>query len=244
MADNSGFRVDRLGSVDARTRGKGVDRIFTILDYPWIAIWMSPRETIKKIVNRDPTNQVIMLGALFGALPMINLFLGWALGFTPIPPPARLVPYLPILTFASPFLGAALGVIWLYLTAFIMDWTGRALGGVGNALTVRAAVAWSAVPLICLYIVVLLILLGAGVWKAIVPSLPDPNAGSAAAAAAANPFTLMRGVEGIISFWSFILMLHCVGEVHRFSAWRALGAYVLPGVILIGIAIAVKIALT
>ena len=73
MADNSGFRVDRLGSVDVRTGGKA-DRIFTILDYPWIAIWMSPRETIRKIVNRDPTHQVIMLGALAGGLSMLNFF--------------------------------------------------------------------------------------------------------------------------------------------------------------------------
>jgi hypothetical protein len=53
-----------------------------------------------------------------------------------------------------------------------------------------------------------------------------------------------RGVEAIISIWSFILMLHCVGAVHRFSAWRALGAFVLPGAILAGIAIVIKIAMT
>ena len=239
MADNSGFRVDRLGSVDVRTGGK-VDRIFTILDYPWIAIWMSPREAIKKIVDRDPTNQVIMLGALAGALVMLNAMLSAALGFAPTPLPAPLVPYLPILTFASPFLGAAFGVLGLYLTAFMMDWSGRALGGVGNALTVRAAVAWSEVPQICLSVVMLSILLGTGVWQALVPSMPDPNG---AAAAAANPFTLTRGLEAIISIWSFILMLHCVGEVHRFSAWRALGAFVLPGAIFAAIAIVIKIAL-
>ena len=39
-------------------------------------------------------------------------------------------------------------------------------------------------------------------------------------------------------------MLHCVGEVHRFSAWRALGAFLLPGALFIGIAIVVKIAMT
>ena len=121
MADNSGFRVDRLGSVDVRTGGKA-DRIFTILDYPWIAIWMSPRETIKKIVNRDPTHQVIMLGALAGGLSMLNFFLAAALNFTPTPLPARLVPYLPILTLASPFLGAAFGLLGLYIGAFLMDW--------------------------------------------------------------------------------------------------------------------------
>jgi hypothetical protein len=240
MADNSGFRVDRLASASVRT-GDKVDHLVTILDYPWIAIWMSPRETIKKIVDRDPAYQVLMLGALSGALPMINLFLSWALGFTPIPPPAVLVPYLPILTFASPFIGAAMGILALYVTAFLMDWSGRALGGLGNALTVRAAVAWSQVPQICLSIAMLLILLGSGVYQAIVPSMPDPNA---AAAAAANTFTLTRGVEGIISIWSFVLMLHCVGAVYRFSAWRALGAFVLPGLIFAGIAIVVKVAMS
>lgn len=241
MADNSGFRVDRLGSVDTRIGGK-VDRIFTILDYPWIAIWMSPRETIKKVVNRDPTHQVIMLGALAGSLAMLNFFLCAALGFTPTPPPARPLPYLPILTLASPFLGAAFGLLGLYIGAFLMDWSGRALGGVGNAVTVRAAVAWSQVPQICFAAVMLLILLGTGVWQALVPSMPDPNAASVAAVA--NHFTPARGVEAIISLWSFILMLHCVGEVHRFSAWRALGAFLLPGAIFVGMVIVVKIAMT
>jgi hypothetical protein len=224
MAENSGFRVDRLGSIDARTGGKA-DHIFTILDYPWVAIWMSPRETIMKIVNRDPTHQVIMLGALAGGLTMLNFFLGAALNFTPTPPPARLVPYLP----------------GLYIGAFLIDWSGRALGGVGNAVTVRAAVAWSQVPQICFSAAMLLILLGIGVWQAVIPSLPDPNA---ATGAAANQLTLTRGVESIISIWSFILMLHCVGAVHRFSAWRALGAFLLPGAVFAGILIVVKIAMT
>ena len=238
--ENSGFRVDRLGSIDARTGGK-VDHIFTILDYPWIAIWMSPREAIKKIVNRDPIHQVIMLGGLTGGLTMLNFFLGAALNFTPTPPPARLVPYLPMLTLASPFLGAAFGVLGLYIGAFLIDWSGRALGGVGNACTVRAAVAWSQVPQICFSAAMLLILLGLGVWQTFIPTLPDPNA---ATGAGANQFTVTRGVESIISIWSFILMLHCVGEVHRFSAWRALVAFLLPGALFIAIAIVVKIAMT
>ncbi len=31
-------------------------------------------------------------------------------------------------------------------------------------------------------------------------------------------------VEGVLGFWGFIIWLKCLGEVHRFSAWRALGA--------------------
>jgi len=172
---------------------------------------------------------------------MLNFFLAAALNFTPTPLPARLVPYLPILTLASPFLGAAFGLLGLYIGAFLMDWSGRALGGKGNAVTVRAAVAWSVVPLICFSAAMLLVLLGFGVWLTFIPTLPDPNA---ATGAAANQFTLTRGVEAIILIWWSILMLHCVAQVHRFSAWRALGAFLLPGALFIGIAIVVKIAMT
>jgi hypothetical protein len=237
MVDNSGFRVDRISQGDVKLGGN-VDRLVTILDYPWIAIWMSPRETIKKIVNRDPTHQVIMLGALAGALATINSLLSAALGFTPIPLPAQLVPYLPLLTFASPFLGAAFGIAGLYMSAFVFEWSGRVLGGTGTSQTVRAAVAWSEVPQICLAIVLLLILLGTGVWQAIVPSIPNPNA------APAGPFTLTRGVEAIISIWSFIVFLHCFAQVHGFSAWRALGAVLLPSAAFLAIAVVVKAALT
>ena len=237
MADNSGFRVDRIGTVDARSGDKGVDRIFTILDYPWIAIWMSPRETMKKIVSRDPTSQVILLGALAGGLSLTNLFLGLAFAPAAVAShPSMLNAYLPMLTLASPFIGAGLGVLTLYLNAFLLDWSGRALGGVGNAVTVRAAVAWSSVPVICLSAVTLLILLGTGTWSALGLSMPDPNAAAEALAAAKNSFSVTRGVEAIISIWSFVLMLNGVAAVHRFSIWRALGAAVLPTIILGGVA--------
>jgi len=42
-------------------------------------------------------------------------------------------------------------------------------------------------------------------------------------------------VELVISIWSFIVFLKCLGEVHRFSAWKALAAALVPGLILIGI---------
>jgi len=182
-----------------------------------------------------------MLGALAAGLATLNSMLGTALGFGSTPMPASAVPYLPILILVSPFLGAAFGILGLYTTAIVMDWSGRALGGVGNAITVRAALAWSGVPQICLSVVTLLMTVGSGISQTLMPSMPAANG---SAGAAASPFTLMNGLEAIISVWSFILMLQCVGEVHRFSAWRALGAFVLPGVILSAIAILIKMALT
>jgi hypothetical protein len=213
----------------------------TILDNPWIGIWTRPRKTIREIVDRDPTYRVITLAAWAGALTTLNSMLGMTLGAAPFSLPASVLPYLPILTLLSPFLGAAFGILGLYATAFVMDWSGRTLGGVGNALTVRAAVAWSGVPQICVSILTLIILVGAVAWHVPARSIPPSNG---LLEAAADPLALTDGIETVISIWSFILMLLCVGEVHRFSVWRTLTAFLLPGVILGGIAIVIKLTLT
>ena len=131
-----------------------------------------------------------------------------------------------------------------------MDWSGRALGGTGNAVTVRAAVAWSQVPQVCLSSRDVANPARRRGLAGLRPNFGSPIPAMPPRAAAANPFALTRGVESIISIWSFIsvwsfvLMLHCVGEVHRFSAWRALAAFLLPGALFIGISIVVKVAMT
>ena len=51
-------------------------------------------------------------------------------------------------------------------------------------------------------------------------------------------------LQVLFAIWGFIVMLKCLGEVHRFSAWRALGAFLLPGAVFAGILIGVKIAMT
>ena len=38
-------------------------------------------------------------------------------------------------------------------------------------------------------------------------------------------------VEGVLGFWGFIIWLNCLAEVHRFSAWRALAATLIPALI-------------
>jgi hypothetical protein len=38
-------------------------------------------------------------------------------------------------------------------------------------------------------------------------------------------------LETVIGVWSFVILLKCMGEVHRFSAWRALAAGLIPPLI-------------
>jgi len=61
---------------------------------------------------------------------------------------------------------------------------------------------------------------------------------------ARNPTLMMIAgvglvVQGVTAMWSFFTGLKCVAEVQEFSAWKALGNYVLVIVIMIAVVFAI-----
>src|SRR6516162_8232147 len=101
---------------------------------PFATLWLSPRATIERIVATRPTYLVVplamagtvalfylelLVGGLTGHLTDWRFWLGVVIG------------------------GALYGIAWLYLSALVMKWIGRMLGGEATALQLRAAVAWS-----------------------------------------------------------------------------------------------------
>jgi hypothetical protein len=46
-----------------------------------------------------------------------------------------------------------------------------------------------------------------------------------------HPFILifLSIIQIIVAVWAFIVYLKCLGEVHGFSAWKALGVSIIPG---------------
>jgi hypothetical protein len=116
-------------------------------------------------------------------------------------------------------IGAALG---LYPGGFLLRITGGWLGGRATSQEIRAALAWSSVPVIASLIlwVPLLILTGNDIFSGTTPHLEaNPTLGLAFVAFGLGEFVLV--------IWPFVLVLKCVGEVHCFSAWRALAAFAL-----------------
>lgn len=182
---------------------------------PWVSIWIKPRETIRWIVDTDPTRQVILLAALGGIAQSLRAE-GISLGDN-----------LSVLaTFMTALIGGSIsGIISLYIGGAILRWTGSWFEGQATTEEVRAAIAWSSVPTIWALLLQIpeLILFGT------VPSRID-----------ASPILLflLSGftvVEITITIWTFIIFLKCIGEVHCFSAWEALGAVIVPGLVLAGI---------
>jgi hypothetical protein len=189
-----------------------------VIGHPWATIWTRPRATIRRIVETDVRNQVTTLAILSGAL--IWLERRWS---SPSPAPA-----FPMLVVMAVITGAILGVVELYINGALLKWAGTALGGVASYAEVRAALAWSRIPVIvAVSIGILAILLGTD----------GPMLGTDSEITESSASLLL--LHGLLVLWGFVVMLKCVGEVHRFSAWRALGSIllILLAIVLILVAI-------
>jgi hypothetical protein len=177
-----------------------------VIGNPWATIWTRPRATIRRIVESDVHYQVRFLAIISGAL--IWLERRWA-------NPSTAAAF-PVLVAIAVIVGAILGVVELYVNGALLKWAGAALGGIGSHAEVRAALAWSRVPVIvAVSIGILAILLGTDG-----PMLGAPSEFSSSGAS-------VLLVHAALVSWGFVVMLKCVGEVHRFSAWRAFGSILL-----------------
>ena len=188
---------------------------------PFFSIWIEPRATIRRIVESDPTRNVLALAAIG---PAINSLISqWSAVINGTAHPSVLWPLWVAFSVA---IQAAFGILFLYIFAAVFRWSGSLLGGTATGVEVRAALAWSQVPAIVAEIILLFALFaGVPMPKMLPGRLPliDPA------------FYKVMVVEGVLGIWGFIISLKCVGEVHRFSAWRAFLAILIPPIIVLAI---------
>jgi hypothetical protein len=112
--------------------------------------------------------------------------------------------------------GVISGIVTLYIGGFLLKHTGHWLGGKGTGVNVRAAIAWSSVPVAwgLLIWVPELLIFGKDLFT---------SAGESIAAQQALYFSFLA-VELVIAIWAVVLMFKSLGQVHGFSAWRALAS--------------------
>jgi hypothetical protein len=186
---------------------------------PFFSIWIEPRATIRRIVDSDPTRNVLALAAIG---PAINSLISqWSAVINGTAHPSVLWPLWVAFSVA---IQAAFGILFLYIFAAVFRWSGSLLGGTATSVEVRAALAWSQVPAIVAEIILLFALFaGVPMPKMLPGRLPliDPA------------FYKVMVVEGVLGIWGFIISLKCIGEVHRFSAWRAFLAILIPPIIVL-----------
>ena len=186
---------------------------------PFFSIWIQPRATIRRIVDSDPTRNVLALAAIG---PAINSLISqWSAVINGTAHPSVLWPLWVAFSVA---IQAVFGILFLYIFGAVFRWSGSLLGGTATSMEVRAALAWSQVPAIVAEIILLFALFAGVPMPKVFPGrlpLIDPA------------FYKVMVVEGALGIWGFIVSLKCVGEVHRFSAWRAFLAILIPPIILL-----------
>ena len=133
---------------------------------------------------------------------------------------------IPLIFVFAVLLGPVIGVTGLLVAALLLRWTGTWLGGKTTYSMVRAAIAWSFVPVICYSVLWIpqYLLLGSVLFESRVVLY-----GSKAhlIIVGFNVFRL------IIVIWSVVIFLNCLSEVQKLPVWKTIVNCILSATIFI-----------
>jgi hypothetical protein len=211
-----------------------------LMDSDYARIFVSPRATIRAIVDRDPRDRVIAIAAIAGFVGALAAAIqfrspsAFSIGKQSIPTiaPATMWRIRLVQVIVSPIVA----IIFLYIRGSILRWSGELFGGTARTVEVRAAVGWSLVPAILTSLILVAFTL---IHPPAAVAASDPHAALAAMMGDWPHFTLSM----VLWLYTFVIALNCVAEVHRFSAWRALGAVAIEQLLILGAAIVIAITL-
>jgi hypothetical protein len=188
---------------------------------PYLDIWTRPRDTIRGIVNSDPSRAVILLAWLGGIAETLGngLFRATSNDVS-----------VWILLVVALYMGPLFGFASTYVGGGLVRMTGGWLGGRANSEECRAALAWAGVPQVAALVLWIpaLALFGNELTRKDTPLLDS----SPALLAAVAVFGLLWAVTFA---WSAVVRWKCLGEVHGFSAWRGLFASAIAWTLVIAV---------
>jgi signal peptidase I len=176
----------------------------------FVTLWLSPRQTIERIVATRPRHLVIVLAAL-GMIAGLYSQIDSVYGMTPFEPWW--------FWFGLVAGGAVLGIIWLYLDGALLSWIGHLLGGHATALELRAALAWSAVPGIVGFVI---------------------GVATGAVTHGAIAREVASSIVTVFALWSLATFLLMLGRLQHFRFWRTIALYVLNVAVPLGLALAIR----
>ncbi|UFJ42081.1 YIP1 family protein [Brevibacillus humidisoli] len=186
---------------------------------PWLTIWTRPRETVRDVLLYRLSWLIAPVMILSGIGEVLNRAATKSMGDTHST--------LQIFGFAI-LVGPLSGLLTLFLGSWLLHLTGKWMKGAATLAEVRTAVACGNIPLAWLLLLWIpeYLLFGKELFTSRTPVIDS------------NPFLLWTllaflFMELVGTVWAFICFIHCLGEVQRFSAWKALGNTVVA--VLIGL---------
>ena len=193
---------------------------------PWLSIWFRPRATIRYIVDTDPAYRVHLLAVLYGLVQGLDSAINRSLG--------DLFPWYGVLLLVLIAGSLVGGLLNLYVGSAILWWVGRKLGGRGTFDEVRAAYAWSFLPVIAggiFFVPYFLIFRGESFTSATprVDALMSQSSAFLFIMIAVGIWMVVGSI--VLTIWQLVILSKTLAEVHGFSAWRGFLTYFIPGVV-------------
>ena len=170
---------------------------------PWISMWIKPRATIQQIIDSNPNHLVLTLAALSGVSEniffaqfdsILNMLEGaeWQLDLV-----------------VALIVGSIKGIAYLYIVGGLIYWLEKSFKNKVKASSndIRAAIAWSHVPIIWGLLFWLPIF---GIFIGIIADSED--------------FLVMHSlvntpVQILLKIYTFVIFLKCLGQVLDISMW-------------------------
>lgn len=196
----------------------------------WSTIWVHPRATIRRIVTENKKQSLWLLATIYGFSALLGTFQSFSIGSV-----IGVIPIFILAVIFAPIWGYIAFAIWSWLVL----WTGKWLKGLGDFQSVRAAYAWSCVPIAVsdLIWIVMLVMFGSTLFAM------QPTAPLFSQAQTIVLLVLLFG-KVIFSIWSLVIYLNTLAEVQQFSVLRAIGNVIIAGLfvaIIIGIVSALSL---
>ena len=174
---------------------------------PWLAMWTEPRQTIRAILQSNPRYGVYYLAAMYALQSFLYFANYWSLGIS--------YPFYSILI-AGVVLCPFAGFITLYIEGWILRVTGGWLRGTASMVQLRAAFAWSKIPLSINLLMWFTLLMAHPDYVFILDAIGPTSI-------FINCICLIAGV------WSLVLLIQSIREAQSFSTGRAIVNVILAG---------------
>ena len=182
---------------------------------PWISIWTSPKQTIRRVVLENPKKGLLWLSAFYGFSWLLGTFQAYGL-----PADVDVFALTLLAIILAPFWGYVVFSFWSCVVLF----TGKLFKGVGDFQSVRAAFAWANVPLAINMGIWIVLIFVYGQTLFLVPA-PSYDA----------TFSIillcLLLVKVTMSVWSFVLYLNTLAEVQNYSILRSIGNILVAAIV-------------
>lgn len=187
---------------------------------PWISVWLRPRRTIENILAGPPRHSVWLLASLSAASSFVPALITSGAA-------SLLADWHALLGLAV--VCAVIGIANLYIGAFVYKWTGRLFGGRASAASLRALLAWSAMPSILGLILVLAI------------ALASEFSGVGLTPSALS--LLSSAIVLLFALWTVVVLMLMLSRIQGFGFWRTVAAYVLGAILSLALSLGIAFSI-